>query len=425
MSDPRSTSRRLRGRARVGRPLGLTRFAVLGAVAIMIAACSHDGSDGRESVRPAATVGAGQVTPLLDATLSTPRWFTGSDGVAHLVYELLLTNAVPAAVTLNSIEVQDADSGATVGRLSGDALREATSLATSPDVPDVVVQPSSVSVVWMDLSVGERVPRAITHRITIDPPQDVPAAAVPLTFSGEAVTVDRRPPIVVDPPLSGARWAALGSCCDGPHRRALYPINGRWYLAQRFAIDFNQLEPDNRPGIGDPLLPASFPTFGQPVYAVADGTIAMAVDGSPDLKVGAQREQPTPQNAGGNRVAIDLGDGRFAVYAHLQQGSLTVHPGDRVRRGQRIANVGSSGTTGGPHLHFQVTDRPSVVQADGMPYAFGSFDLTGQTPPLADVLPYYDNLEPIPITATRTGQRRGELPLGRDVVTFPAAEPGG
>jgi hypothetical protein len=250
-------------------------------------------------------------------------------------------------------------------------------------------------------------------------------AAVPLTFTGEAITVDRRPPIVLGPPLSGARWAALGSCCDGPHRRALYPIDGRWYLAQRFAIDFNQLEADNRPGIGDPLLPTSFPTFGQPAYAVADGTIVMAVDGNSDLKVGDARDEPTPQNAGGNRVAIDLGDGRFAVYAHLQKGSLMVHTGDRVRRGQRIANVGSSGTTGGPHLHFQVTDRPSLVQADGMPYEFSTFDLTGQTPPLADVLPYYDSLEPIPITTTRTGQRRDELPLGRDVVTFPAVEPGG
>lgn len=400
---------------------GFARIAALGAVFVMIAACT----DGREPSRPPTTVGAGQITPLLEATLSTPRRFTGSDGVARMVYELLLTNAVPAAVTLHAVEVKDADSGASLGRLSGDALREATSLATSPDTPTVVVPPSSVAVVWMDLPVGEHIPGAVTHRITIDPPPGVPMAAVPLTFGGEATTVDRRPPIVVDPPLAGARWAALGSCCDGPHRRALYPIDGRWYLAQRYAIDFNQLGPDNRPGAGDPLLPTSFPTFGQPVYAVADGTIAMAVDGDSDLKVGDAREEPTPQNAGGNRVAIDLGDGRFAVYAHLQKGSVIVHTGDHVRRGQHIANVGSSGTTGGPHLHFQVTDRPSVVQADGMPYVFGSFDLTGQTPPLADVLPYYDSLEPIPITATRTGQRRDELPLGRDVVTFPAAEPGG
>jgi murein DD-endopeptidase MepM/ murein hydrolase activator NlpD len=112
------------------------------------------------------------------------------------------------------------------------------------------------------------------------------------------------------------------------------------------------------------------------------------------------------------------------VYAHLQEGSVTVHPGDQVRRGDHIANVGSSGTTGGPHLHFQMTDRPSVVLADGMPYVFDTFELTGQTPPLADVLRYYDTLEPIPIATTRTEERRDQLPLGRDVVAFAAIPPG-
>src|SRR5689334_17107754 len=138
MSGLRSTSRRFPWRAHLGGPFAFARIAALGAVAMMIAACS----DGRESSHPPTTVGAGQITPLLEATLSMPRWFTGSDGVAHLVYELLLTNAVPAAVTLNAVDVQDADSGTTLGRLSGEALREATSLATSPDAPTVVVPPS-------------------------------------------------------------------------------------------------------------------------------------------------------------------------------------------------------------------------------------------------------------------------------------------
>ena len=45
-------------------------------------------------------------------------------------------------------------------------------------------------------------------------------------------------------------------------------------------------------------------------------------------------------------------------------------------------------------------------------------------PPLVEVLPYYDTPEPIPITTTRTGPRRDELPLGRDVVMFPAIADG-
>ena len=60
-----------------------------------------------------------------------------------------------------------------------------------------------------------------------------------------------------------------------------------------------------------------------------------------------------------------------------------------------------------------------------MPYVFDAFELTGQTPPLADVLRYYDTVQPIPITTERTGPRRDELPLGRDVVTFSTTGGGG
>jgi hypothetical protein len=373
------------------------------------------------SVTPTPAPTNSQLTPLLDNTLSTPRWFTGTDGSGHLVYELMLTNAVPTPVTLNTVEVHDAASGATLARLTGDSLHAAASLATSPDVPSIEVPPAAVAFVWLDIPVSaDRIPAAITHRIAIDPPQGVPLPAVDLAYTGAAVQVDRRPAVVIGQPLEGPGWAALGSCCDGPHRRALYPIDGRWYLAQRFAIDFNQLDSQNRPGTGDPTLPTSFPTFGQPVYAVADGTVAVAADGDPDLRVGEARDEPTPDNAGGNRVVIDIGDGRFAVYAHLQQNSISVHHGERVERGRHIANVGSSGTTGGPHLHFQMTDHPSVVVGDGMPCVFDTFDLTGQTPPLADVLRYYDTLAPIPISSDNAGPRHDQLPLGRDVVSFPA-----
>ncbi|MGE0216483.1 M23 family metallopeptidase [Mycolicibacterium sp.] len=365
----------------------------------------------------------GQVDPLLTSTLSTPRWFTGTDDKTHLVYELMLTNVVAADVTLSAVEVHDAGSGTLLMRLTGDELRAATSLAASADTPTATLTPSAVAVVWLDVPLADpAVPAAVTHRLVTDPPTGIPGSGIAWTFIGPAVEVDRTPPVVLGPPLTGPGWAALGSCCDGPHRRAPYPIDGRWYLAQRFAIDFNQLDEQNRPGVGDPLSPRSFPTFGQPAYAVADGTVVAAVDGDPDLRVGEAREEPTPANAGGNRVVIDIGDGRFAIYAHLRRGSVTVRSGDTVSRGDRIAEVGSSGTSGGPHLHFQVSNQPSVVAADGLPYVFDSFDLTGQTPPLPEVLRYYDTLEPIPVSAGNTGPRRDQLPLGRDVVTFPPIE---
>ena len=405
--------------------------AIVDAVREVVDAVRDPGSWPTEGAAASATppaaatpVAAGsgtQLTPLLDSVLSPPRWFVGSDGRARLVYELALTNALPVEVTVSEVEVRDADSGTVLLHLSGDALLAAMSLATTPDTPDVRLPPSSVGVVWLEvpLASADAIPARVTHRLSIDPLPNLPVPEELLSFTGQAFAVDQRPPVVLGPPLSGPGWAALGSCCDGPHRRALYPIDGQWFLAQRFAIDFNKLDAENRPGRGDPRLPTSFPTFGQPVLAVADATVVEAVDRYPDLLVGQAREDVTPATAGGNRVVLDLGDGRFAVYAHLHAGSIAVRPGDRVRRGQVIAAVGSSGTGGGPHLHFQVTDRPSVIVADGLPYVFDAFTVTGRTPPLADVLPYYDSMEPIPVSAEGAGPRRNELPLGSDVVAFP------
>lgn len=61
--------------------------------------------------------------------------------------------------------------------------------------------------------------------------------------------------------------------------------------------------------------------------------------------------------AGGNVVVIkheDMGEIFATAYEHLKNGSITVKPGDRVTAGQKIAEIGSSGHTGGPHLHFEV-----------------------------------------------------------------------
>jgi murein DD-endopeptidase MepM/ murein hydrolase activator NlpD len=115
---------------------------------------------------------------------------------------------------------------------------------------------------------------------------------------------------------------------------------------------------------------------------------------------------------------LDLGDGRYAFYAHLLPGSVTVREGDRVTMGQQIAELGNTGSSDGPHLHFQVMDGPSALASDGMPYVFDAFDLTGSIPPLAEAMAYYDKQEPIPISTANAGPRQDELPLGGAVMTF-------
>jgi hypothetical protein len=268
----------------------------------------------------------------------------------------------------------------------------------------------------LPLATVNDLPAVIEHRLTVSVPPDLPVPDS-IVATGGAAEVDLRSPVVLGPPLAGPRWVALGSCCDGPHRRSLQSIDGGLHLSQRFAIDFNQLDENDRLSSGDPSLNTSYPSYGQPVLAVADATVVKAVDIYED-QVPGQTIGVTLENAEGNHVVLDLGEGRFAFYAHLLPGSVTVKEGNRVSRGQQIGELGNTGSSDGPHLHFHVMDTPSALASDGLPYVFAAFDQTGTIPPLAEALTYYEKQEPMPISTDGAGPRQDELPLGSDVVTF-------
>lgn len=78
-------------------------------------------------------------------------------------------------------------------------------------------------------------------------------------------------------------------------------------------------------------------------------------------------------NLAGNFIIIDLGDGQYAQYAHLQPGSVRVKAGDRVRKGTVVARVGNSGDARVPHLHFQVATGVDLLDGEGLPYLIDRF----------------------------------------------------
>jgi murein DD-endopeptidase MepM/ murein hydrolase activator NlpD len=75
---------------------------------------------------------------------------------------------------------------------------------------------------------------------------------------------------------------------------------------------------------------------GTPIVAAAGGLVVAA----------------GPHNSYGNHVDIDHGKGMTTRYAHASK--LLVKEGDVVKQGQKIAEVGSTGRSTGPHLHFEV-----------------------------------------------------------------------
>jgi Peptidase family M23 len=194
----------------------------------------------------------------------------------------------------------------------------------------------------------------------------------------------RRPPVPVALPVAG-RWLAHNSPADRVPSHHLHAYG------QTYAIDLvHAPEGRHRPGLGwwpPARRPQDFPGFGQPVLAPAAGVVVRAHDRERDhwsrtsppamlylLLEGAVRELLGPGRILGNHVVLDLGDGVYALLAHLRRGSLRVRRGDRVAPGQELAACGNSGNSSEPHLHFQLMDRPSVLLAAGLPLRFERFD---------------------------------------------------
>jgi hypothetical protein len=106
---------------------------------------------------------------------------------------------------------------------------------------------------------------------------------------------------------------------------------------------------------------------GVNVLAAADGQILRRRDGMPDISVSSGAMSSVADRECGNGVVIAHDEGWETQYCHLAQGSVRVRPGDRVTTGRPIGQVGLSGKTQFPHLHFTVRHQGQVVD----PFAFG------------------------------------------------------
>ena len=109
---------------------------------------------------------------------------------------------------------------------------------------------------------------------------------------------------------------------------------------------------------------------------------------------------------------IEIAPNVFAIYFHLQPGSLTVKVGDVVKAGARIARIGNTGPSAGPHLHFGLADKPDGVAGRSLPFVFDSYTLVGSVDEEASTV---DN---IVITPDRR-QVRDAYPLLNRVQNFP------
>lgn len=310
-----------------------------------------------------------QATPVTMRIDNPPVPVKGSDALYHLVYELELGNFAGATASVEGLDVLDAGSGRVVASLTPADIAQRLVLR-DPRAAKGTLGPSQTGLVYMHLRFSDaaEIPKTLAHRLAIVLGGDR------MVGTGGRTTPAAPTTLVLDAPLRGQRYIAGDGCCDSTrHVQATLPLNGQLFTAQRFAIDWEQLDEQGRIYVGDPKLPSSYFIYGKPIYAVASGTVVAAVDGLPDSPPGALPASLPIEQADGNHVVLDLGGGRFALFAHMAPGSVRVRAGDSVSAGQLLGLVGTSGNSSEPHLHFHVMDGPSPLASNGLPYLLKGF----------------------------------------------------
>ncbi len=177
----------------------------------------------------------------------------------------------------------------------------------------------------------------------------------------------------------------------------LLPLKGAWNYnrsydwefghrhsyAQEFAFDFQQYNAQFRIQ-NEPKLPNSaFPHYSAKVYAAAEGTVTIVEDGFPEnerseeiIMMDPDKQKKFIQEFGfhrtlmGNHIMIQHPNEEYSVYCHMIPGKMCVKVGERVKAGQQIGQLGNSGFSGFPHLHFHLVDGPHPINSRGLPCRF-------------------------------------------------------
>jgi hypothetical protein len=337
-------------------------------------------------------------------------------GTQHLVYELLLTNFGSSPYTLDAIDVKAGERNVA---FSSSDLQSLTRLLgdKSGGSANETLDPGRSFVVFLtlDFDRASEIPRTLQHTVHFMA-EDKSAH----TISAE-LNVRQRAPIIVQAPLRGSDWLAMGA--TGPnsyHRRALMVEGGQAWLAQRYAIDFAQFHIVDGKAFtweGPENQNSSYFCYDQRIHSVAPGKVVEIMDGLPENvpHSGKLAIDLTWQNAGGNHVVVDVGFGLYAFYAHMRPGSVAVKQGDIVTAGQILGHVGNTGSSTEPHLHFHIIDRPQFLSGQGVPYEFANFS----TSPRIDIQPI-PNSDVVTFTAFGAIQPvQNEYPPENAALVFP------
>ena len=186
-------------------------------------------------------------------------------------------------------------------------------------------------------------------------------------------------------PLKGTWVAAAAPSLISHHR---------WAGIQEFAFDFVQIGANGKTYKGEGSKLSDYYAYGAPIYSIGDGKVVSVKDDAGESDQNLKQPDETNEeyltrlaiyqqellskgfeNVLGNHIIIEHEGGEYSYYLHLKKGSLKVQPGDLVSRGEQIAELGHSGNSTEPHLHFHLTDGPDMSYSRSIPVSFHNISL--------------------------------------------------
>ncbi|AUB56751.1 hypothetical protein BK007_05645 [Methanobacterium subterraneum] len=202
--------------------------------------------------------------------------------------------------------------------------------------------------------------------------------------------------VPIKSPLEG-EWMVVNS----PGSKV--PSHGTHSFASTYAFDLMQVDWTQKPVkfhrkstlghvLGRVHLNDCY-SYGKPIYAPISGRVVEALDGYPerdpvqplrDISLAFKNawffdpHKHSIQDIAGNFVIIQgdrIWDGIWLFLGHMKTGSVKVENGDLIEPGDLLGNLGHSGNSTTPHLHFQLMDGPDATTAKGIPCCFEEYEL--------------------------------------------------
>lgn len=300
------------------------------------------------------------------------------NGRPMIYYELQVRNLARDTLALQKLLVLDAADSTVVATFDQRALQERSSAPSpwSPGLPPVVA-PGATTLLYLEVTLPlVKTPTALTHRLQFT--QGFGSRRQSTQVQGAPTAVGPASALHLGPPLREGPWCAVYEpAWQRGHRRVRYTVADQARIPGRWAIDFIKLDQEGRYARAEEDVVKNWYGYGESVLAVAAGVVKVTRNDFPESATLSAHPSYPAEQATGNYLALDIGNNRTVFYEHLKPGSLRVKPGERVRAGQVLAQVGFTGQTTGPHLHLHVANAASALGAEGLPFAFAGFRRLG------------------------------------------------